>query len=63
MTAQLPGESSAGQLPVFRRDLIEPGQSVAGPAIVHQLDSTTVILPGQRARVDALHSMWLEEIR
>jgi N-methylhydantoinase A len=63
VTAQLPGESSGGQLPVFQRDLIEPGQSVAGPAIVHQLDSTTVVLPGQRARVDALHSMWLEEIR
>ena len=63
VSGQLPGEGSPRQLPVFQRDLIEPGQSVAGPAIVHQLDSTTVVLPGQRARVDALHSMWLEEVR
>ncbi|HEX6933714.1 MAG TPA: hydantoinase/oxoprolinase family protein [Streptosporangiaceae bacterium] len=61
VSAQLPGDSSPRELPVYQRDLIEPGQRVAGPAIVHQLDSTTVVLPGQRARVDALRSMWLEE--
>jgi N-methylhydantoinase A len=63
VTARLPGERAAGRLPVFQRDLIEPGQAIAGPAIVHQLDSTTVVLTGQRARVDALRSMWLEEMR
>ena len=63
VSALLPGESAAGRFPVFQRDLIEPGKAVTGPAIVHQLDSTTVVLPGQRARVDALRSMWLEEIR
>ncbi|MGN6681241.1 MAG: hydantoinase/oxoprolinase family protein [Streptosporangiaceae bacterium] len=61
VTARLPGASSARGLPVYHRDRIEPGQVVPGPAIVHQLDSTTVVLPGQRARVDTQRSMWLEE--
>jgi N-methylhydantoinase A len=61
VTARLPGSESAQSLPVYQRELIEPGRFVAGPAIVHQLDSTTVVLPGQRARVDTQRSMWLEE--
>ncbi|MDR2983491.1 MAG: hypothetical protein LBV34_01495, partial [Nocardiopsaceae bacterium] len=61
VTARLPGASSAVPLFVYHRERIEPGQCVAGPAIVHQLDSTTVVLPGQRARVDTQRSMWLEE--
>jgi N-methylhydantoinase A len=61
--ARLPGTSTARRLPVYRRDLIEAGQAARGPAIVHQLDSTTIVLPGQRARVDELGSMWLEESR
>jgi N-methylhydantoinase A len=63
VTARLPGTSSARRLPVYQRELIDAGQKVPGPAIVHQLDSTTVVLPGQRARVDQLGSMWLEEGR
>ncbi|MGI9009047.1 MAG: hypothetical protein ACR2FU_23145 [Streptosporangiaceae bacterium] len=50
-------------MPVYDRELMTAGEAVAGPAIVHQLDSTTVVLPGQRARVDELGSMWLEETR
>jgi len=34
------------------RDLLGAGAVVNGPAIVEQLDSTTVLLPGQRGRVD-----------
>ncbi|HYS31228.1 MAG TPA: hydantoinase/oxoprolinase family protein [Streptosporangiaceae bacterium] len=63
VSAQLPGAGSARKLPVYDRDLIEAGQAVSGPAIVHQLDTTTVVLAGQRARVDELGSMWLEESR
>jgi N-methylhydantoinase A len=63
VTARLPGSDSARPLPVYQRDRIEPGQCVAGPAIVHQLDSTTVVLPGQRARVDTQRSLWLEGCR
>jgi len=61
VTAQLPGASSARELRIYDRELIDAGRAVSGPAIVHQLDTTTVVLPGQRARVDELGSMWLEE--
>jgi N-methylhydantoinase A len=38
--------------PIYRRERLLAGHRVAGPAIVEQMDSTTVILPGQHARVD-----------
>lgn len=60
VSARLPGAGSVRQLPIYHRDRIEAGHAVPGPAIVHQLDTTTVVLPGQRARVDELGSMWLE---
>jgi N-methylhydantoinase A len=63
VSARLPGTTSSRQLPVYQRELIGAGHAAAGPAIVHQLDTTTVVLPGQRARVDELGSMWLEERR
>jgi N-methylhydantoinase A len=39
--------------PVYQRERIDVGLTVAGPAILDQLDCTTVIFPGQVARVDA----------
>ena len=38
--------------PVYDRALLAPGHEVEGPAVVEQLDSTTVVYPGQRAVVD-----------
>lgn len=38
--------------PIYRRDTLGAGATIDGPAIVEQLDSTTVILPGQRAEVE-----------
>jgi N-methylhydantoinase A len=38
--------------PIYRRERLLGGHCVAGPAIVEQMDSTTVIAPGQRAAVD-----------
>jgi len=61
--ARLPGTPAARELPVYPRDRIGPFQAVTGPAIVHQLDTTTIVLPDQRARADELGSMWLEEAR
>ncbi len=37
---------------IYRRDGLGWGSVVRGPAIVEQLDSTTLILPGQRAETD-----------
>jgi N-methylhydantoinase A len=38
--------------PVYRRNQLDIGSTLAGPAILEQLDCTTVIRPGQLARVD-----------
>ncbi|MSQ28118.1 MAG: hydantoinase/oxoprolinase family protein [Dehalococcoidia bacterium] len=37
--------------PVYRKDLLKQGNIIEGPAIIEQLDSTTVLLPQQRAEV------------
>jgi N-methylhydantoinase A len=34
------------------REVLGSGAVLRGPVIVEQLDATTVVLPGQRARVD-----------
>ncbi len=46
--------------PVFRRDALAPGNRIAGPAVVQQLDATTVIYPLQRARVDRFGNLIIE---
>ena len=43
--------------PVYRRDQLVPGTALAGPAIVEQLDSTTVVEPGDEVRVDRLGNL------
>jgi N-methylhydantoinase A len=43
--------------PVYRRDLLRHGNMITGPAIVEQMDSTTLVLPGQEAFVDSYHNI------
>jgi N-methylhydantoinase A len=43
---------TAVETPVYRRDDLPAGARFEGPAIVEQLDSTTVIPPGVAAEVD-----------
>ena len=38
--------------PVYRRGDLVPGQAIRGPAIVEQLDTTVIVFPGDRMRVD-----------
>ena len=38
--------------PVYRRADLPPGCIIDGPAIVEQIDTTTIVLPGQRAASD-----------
>ena len=45
-------DGNAVATPIFRRDALGSGASLVGPAIVEQLDSTTVLWPGQRLDVD-----------
>jgi N-methylhydantoinase A len=40
------------ECPVYQREKLDVGLTVRGPAILDQLDCTTVIYPGQAARVD-----------
>jgi len=51
------------QAAIFDRSLLEPGMEFAGPAIVEEPSTVTVVLPGQQVQVDrfgnlhiALHS-------
>jgi len=39
---------------LYARDRLGPGQCIPGPAIVMEMDSTTLILPGCRAEVDRI---------
>jgi N-methylhydantoinase A len=41
------------QTKIYDRSRLQPGALLSGPAIVTEFDSTTVVLPGYRAEVDA----------
>ena len=45
---------------IYDRARLRPGDAFAGPAVVEQLDSTTVVWPGQRARMDAGRNLILD---
>jgi N-methylhydantoinase A len=40
------------ETPIYRRADLPAGMRLAGPAVVEQLDSTTVVPPGVDAEVD-----------
>jgi N-methylhydantoinase A len=46
---------------IYSRDLLEPGHKIFGPAIVEQLDTTTVIQPEQQAKVDEYGNIMIKE--
>ncbi|MGH7810080.1 MAG: hydantoinase/oxoprolinase family protein [Candidatus Binatia bacterium] len=46
---------------VYNRDRLEPGHQINGPAIVEQLDTTTVIHPEQEAAVDEYRNIIIRE--
>ncbi len=46
--------------PVYARDRLRAGNRIAGPAIVEQMDTTTVILPDMQATVDSYLNLILE---
>ncbi|MBD3624906.1 MAG: hypothetical protein HUJ24_05910 [Rhodobacteraceae bacterium] len=48
------------ETPIYDRALLRPGNVVAGPAIIDQLDTTTVVPPGLTARVDPHLTLILE---
>jgi N-methylhydantoinase A len=54
-------DGAAVECPVYQRELIDVGLAVSGPAILDQLDCTTVIQPGQVAHVDAWKNLIVTE--
>jgi N-methylhydantoinase A len=48
--------------PCLDRATLGAGAVVSGPAIVEQTDSTTVVLPGQRARVDRFGNLVIRRL-
>jgi len=38
--------------PIYHRDQLVPGREISGPAVVEQLDSTTLVFPEYRAAAD-----------
>ncbi len=49
--------------PIYDRAKLSPGDMLSGPAIVEQLDSTTVVWPDQTAKVDAYGNLLLERVQ
>ena len=48
----LPEADGLVSCPVLARERLGPGHEVDGPVVIEQMDSTTLILPGQHARID-----------
>ena len=46
--------------PVYDREKLRAGNRIAGPAIVEQMDATTVVLPGWTGRVEPYLNLILE---
>jgi N-methylhydantoinase A len=46
--------------PVYDRERLGPGHRIAGPAIVEQMDATTLLLAGQTATVDPYLNLIVE---
>jgi N-methylhydantoinase A len=49
------------ECPVYQREKLDVGLRIAGPAVLDQLDCTTVICPGQVARVDEWKNLIVTE--
>jgi len=47
-------EGSPIEAPVYDRFRLPPGKRISGPAVLEQMDSTTLIFPGDQAEIDAL---------
>jgi N-methylhydantoinase A len=50
------------ETPIFRRDGLLAGNEVQGPALVVQMDSTTLVPPGWKANVDEAGNLLIEAV-
>jgi len=51
---------AAQDTPVYDRAMLLPDDIIAGPAVIEQLDSTTLLFPGDRATVDPHLNLMVE---
>jgi N-methylhydantoinase A len=56
----LPEAGGFVSCPVYDREKLRSGNRIAGPAIVEQMDATTVILPAMTGRVEPYLNLILE---
>jgi len=54
------GKAGWVEAKVFRRDALPPDSIIAGPALIEEYDSVTVLPPGWSCRVDGLGNLILE---
>jgi N-methylhydantoinase A len=48
------------ETPTFRRDCLRAGNRIAGPALIEEYASTTVVLPGDQLSVDRIGNLVIE---
>ena len=46
--------------PIYDREGLDPGNRITGPAVIEQMDTTTLVLPDQRARVDGHRNLLID---
>jgi N-methylhydantoinase A len=54
-------EGRAREAPIYAREGLAAGSEIAGPAILTQLDATTLLLPGQVGAVDDIGNLIIRE--
>ena len=58
--AQVVFSQGAMTTPLYQREGFTPGNEITGPALIVQMDTTTVVPPGWRGAVDAFGNLVLE---
>jgi N-methylhydantoinase A/oxoprolinase/acetone carboxylase beta subunit len=48
------------KMQIFDRDALEPGFNAAGPAVIEEYGSTTLVSPGDRFEIGALHEIRIQ---
>jgi N-methylhydantoinase A len=48
------------ETPIYDRSTLAPGHVIEGPAVIEQLDATTLVFPGDVATVDTAHNLLVE---
>ena len=49
-----PATAAMAEAPIFRRDRLDPGTRIAGPAVIAEDETTTIVLESFSASIDAL---------